>query len=367
MNRRTNEQTETEGDDETLNGVSFTKIRYWRHLGGYTENNEWVSVNAVDHQLVAYYMNDMQLANEIGIGTADWGKKGDGTLASQYLGSDHVSIAFQIVYEDGTTSPTSTSASDLASYTYLVDRSGTRGVGTIYFTQIADYQIWKITAETGTHKTNYGGTWASVYVTDFSWDNNAETVYEGDPVSEYTIVNPAGSPSTEGAYANLTWDERNESILIRVYVKTVATEDTLTVHYIDRTANDEFYNYNISVAQGTYFNSGFALAEGQDNTLENNTVVNYFGATQTVSADLTTMPQISAKYRYSDFTCVSVERSADGKEVFLYYTFARDHYFVADFGLPITITQEKLGINITSITSAMVAGIKYGEVTVNND
>lgn len=367
LDRSTNVQTTANGDDETLNGVSFTKIRYWNDTWAvYTENNEWVSVNADGHQLVAYYMNDMHLANEIGIGTADWGKKGDGTLASQYLGSDHVSIAFQIVYEDGTTSPATTAASDLASYTYLVDRNGTRGVGTISFTQIADYQIWKITAETGTHTTDYTSQYSAVNVTAFSWDNNEKTVYEGDPVSEYIIVNPKDNPSTEGAYANLTWDERNESILIRVYVKTVATEDTLTVHYIDRTANDEFYNYNISVAEGTVFNSGFALAEGQVNTLENNTVENYFGATQTVSANLTTMPQISAQYRYSQFKCVSVERSADGKEVFLYYTFENDHYFVADFGLPITITQEKLGINITSITSAMVAGIKYGEVTVNN-
>lgn len=367
LDRSTNVQTTANGDDETLNGVSFTKIRYWNDTWAvYTENNEWVSVNSTDYQLVAYYMNDMHLANEIGIGTADWGKKGDGTLASQSLDSNHVSIAFQIIYEDGTTSPASTSASDLASYTYLVNNWNPRGVGTISFTQIADYQIWKITAETGTHTTKYTSQYSAVYVTNFSWDNNEETVYEGDPVSEYTIVNPAKEPSTEGAYANLTWDETNESILIRVYVKTVATEDTLTVHYIDRTANDEFYNYNISVAEGTHFDAGFALAEGQKNTLENNTVENYFGATQTVSANLTTMPQISAQYRYSQFKCVSVERSADGKEVFLYYTFENDHYFVADFGLPITITQEKLGINITSITSAMVAGIKYGEVTVNN-
>lgn len=95
LDRSTNVQTEANGDDETLNGVSFTKIRYWNDTWAvYTENNKWVSVNADDHQLVAYYMNDMHLANEIGIGTADWGKKGDGTLASQYLGSDHVSIAF---------------------------------------------------------------------------------------------------------------------------------------------------------------------------------------------------------------------------------------------------------------------------------
>ena len=43
------------------------------------------------------------------------------------------------------------------------------------------------------------------------------------------------------------------------YVRTKTTEDSLTVHYIDKTANQEFYSYNIAVAQGTYFNANIGL------------------------------------------------------------------------------------------------------------
>ena len=36
----------------------------------------------------------------------------------------------------------------------------------------------------------------------------------------------------------------------RYYVKATATEDSLAVHYIDQTANHEFYSYNIAKEKG---------------------------------------------------------------------------------------------------------------------
>ena len=350
LDRTTNEQTTQDGVDQTLEGVGVTKIRYWDNQWSvYTENKVWVAITP-NYQLAAYYMNDMQLANEVQIGTADWGKKGDGTLANQYLGPDHVSIAFQVIYEDGTTAPASTSAADLANYTYLVDRwKPRRGVGTIGITQIGDFQIWKVTAETGTHKTEYKDTYQPVVVMQFTWDKNEKTVYEGEPVSNYTIVNPAKAPSTEGAYANLTWDEKNDAILVRIYLKTVKTEDSLTVHYLDNNRNgEEFYQYNISVNSGTVFNEQFSLNEEYtdiNQALIHNTVLNSKNVSQTVSADLKTMPEIQAKYRYSSYRCVQAERSSDGKEVFLHYDFNNAHHYVIDFGTPLHIMRGELGID----------------------
>ena len=47
----TEKQTEDEGDDETYNGVEFTKVRYWDGKWEvYTVNNEWVTV-AINYQL----------------------------------------------------------------------------------------------------------------------------------------------------------------------------------------------------------------------------------------------------------------------------------------------------------------------------
>ncbi|MDY4430451.1 S-layer homology domain-containing protein [Evtepia sp.] len=76
------------------------------------------------------------------------------------------------------------------------------------------------------------------------------------------------------------------------------------------------------------------------------------------------MSEIGAQYRYSDYTCVQVTRSQDGKDVYLYYTFNNAHTFVADFGLPLRITTSDLGIS-GAWTSASVSGAKYGTATAS--
>lgn len=365
----TEQQTEDAGDDETYNGVEFTKVHYW---GGnwevYTENNVWVTVTS-NHQLVAYYLEILPVSDELRVTAADWGKKGDGSTSGDYLEpSSSCTVSVQVVYEDGTTNPATTTAADLASTTIAYGYwSSGRGIGTLNLGGLEGYQIWKIEAETGaeTYDAYSSSTWGSYKVSSFTWDNNAMTVYEGDPVDSYIIHNDAHDPSNDGYYANLMWDENHEAILIKVYVKAPVTEDSLTVHYWDQTANTEFYNYNISVLAGTTFNAGFALNDNYTDiadALTNNTVDNILGVTQTVTADLSKMPEIGAKYRYSDYTCVEVVRSGDGKDVYLYYTFSNTHNFVIDFGLPLTITTSDLGIS-GNWTSASVSGAKYGTAT----
>ena len=96
-------------------------------------------------------------------------------------------------------------------------------------------------------------------------------------------------------------------------------------------------------------------------------MTNLQNKTQTVSADLSTMPAIGAQYRYSDYTCVQVERSEDGKDVYLYYTFKNTHSFVVDFGLPLDISiSSDLGIS-GNWTGAAVTGADYGTAAVSAD
>ena len=361
----TEEQTITNGDDETLSGSVFTKVRYW---GGKWQvfTSEWVEVTS-DYQLVAYYMEVVDIKNadgesELHVNAADWGTKGDGTGNWGYTPEgSRCSVSVQIVYEDGTTNPSDTTANNLKSKTFVYGYwSSGRGLGTMIFNGQQNYQIYKVTAETGDMTSTTSGNY--VTVTGFTWDENEETVWEGDATQSVSIGNPARSPSYEEPLDNLTWNtasyNRNNAILIRVYVRTVATESALTVHYIDQTANAEFYNYNIAVKDGTTFNEGFALGS-EKNSLVYNTVENYNGVTQTVTADLGKMSEIGAQYRYSDYTCVKVERSEDGKEVYLYYTFNNAHSFVVDFGLPLKITTTDLGIS-GNWTSASVSGAQYG-------
>lgn len=350
----TEEQTENEGDDDTYNGVEFTKVRYW---GGswsvYTENNEWVDVSE-DHQLVAYYLEILPISDELTVTAADWGKKGDGSTSGDYLDPlSSCTVSVQVVYEDGTTNPATTTAADLKSRTiaYGYWTKG-RGIGTLNLVAKDGYQIWKIEAETGAETyASSSSTWGSFTVNSFTWDNNPMTVYEGDAVDQYILHNDANNPSKDGYYENLMWDENYEAILIKVYLKAVAKEDSLTVNYFVQGESSPFYSYAINVKQGTLFNENFdrvidASAKGGAR-LEKNTVVNSLGVTQTVQSDLSLMTQIGAQYRYSDFAFVAADRSEDGKTVNLYYTFNSAKTFVVDFGLPLVIKPTDMSEGLT--------------------
>ena len=379
-------QTTNEGDDETLNGSAFTKIRYYNSKWQvYTTT--WTDVDRTQvnvdtytgdkNQLVAYYMEVVDINNangesELHVNAADWGTKGNGGNWGYNPEDDRCSVSVQIVYEDNSTNPTDTTANNLKSKTIVYGYwSGGRGLGTMIFSGQQNYQIYKVTAETGDMTSSESGNY--VTVTSFTWDKNEETVWEGDATKSVSIGNPARNPSYVAPYDNLAWNtsdyNNNNAILIRVYVKAAATEDSLTVHYIDKTLNEEFYNYNIAVASGTCFDSAFG--KGVGNTLVNNSVKNINGVTQSVNADLTTMPEISAYYRYSEFTLDSVKRSDNGKEVWLYYTFNNTHNFVVDFGVPLHLEPSDIGIGETSgtqkwDTAELTAGNKliYGTVDI---
>ena len=350
----TEEQTENEGDDDTYNGVEFTKVRYWDGKWSvYTENNEWVDVSE-DHQLVAYYLEILPISDELTVTAADWGKKGDGSTSGDYLDPlSSCTVSVQVVYEDGTTNPATTTAADLKSRTiaYGYWENG-RGIGTLNLVALEGYQIWKIEAETGAETyASSSSTWGSYTVNSFTWDNNPMTVYEGDAVDQYILHNDANNPSTDGYYENLMWDENHEAILIKVYLKAVAQKDSLTVNYFVQGESSPFYSYAINVNAGTTFDSGFAWQKDASAKggakLVNNTVVNSLGVTQTVQSDLSLMTQIGAQYRYSDFAFVEANRSEDGKTVNLYYTFNSTKTFVVDFGLPLVIKPTDMSEGLT--------------------
>ena len=363
-------QTTKEGDDETLNGSAFTKIRYynskwqvyttkWTDVDRtqvsfkYTgDNSTTVTYSGDKNQLVAYYMEVVNINNannesELHVNAADWGTKGDGTGSWGYPPeSNRCSVSVQIVYEDGSTNPSDTTAANLKSKTIMYGYwSGGRGLGTMIFSGQQNYQIYKVTAETG-DVTSTTGSGNTVTVTNFTWDENEETVWEGDATKSVSIGNPARNPSYVAPYDNLAWNttkyNKNNAILIRVYVKAVATKDSLKVNYVDKGTGTNFYNYNITVKENTTFDVGFALDSNGE--LVNNTVVNYNGVTQTVNSKLKEMPEISSYYRFSNFTLEEVKRSTDGKEVWLYYTFNNRHDFVVDFGVPLHLDPVDIGL-----------------------
>lgn len=376
----TEEQTTKDGDDETLSGSAFTKVRYW---GGTWQvyTTEWVTVKSTD-QLVAYYMEVINITNKnnvenLHVNAADWGLKGDGSTALGYNPGATCSVSVQLVYEDGSTSPSATTAAELKSktivYSYWNDG---RGLGTMVFNGKDNYQIFKVTAETGDMSSTTSSR-NTVTVDSFTWDNNEETVWEGAATDSVSIGNPVKNPSYDAPYDNLAWNtsehNNNNAILIRVYVKSIPKAGALTVNYFVQGNADPFYHYGINVVKDTTtFDPGFARVEDADAPgkarLINNSVTNYDGEQQEVQSDLSKMTEIGAQYRYSDYTFDKATRSEDGKTVNLYYTFKAEKTFVIDFGLPLVIRPVDVQSGFEGVTFTQVDVTKkstYANITVD--
>lgn len=380
-----NKQTTGSGVDKTNSGTDFTYIRYWEGSWAYSVDGEtWTNVASGD-QIVAYYLQKTEVTDEVTTEVVDWGV----IPSTSYSSTNFVLVDFAVKYESGELTPSSFPVSG-KTMAFHCDPSDTttvhqynngsssywynnyRDIGMIKAEETADYEVYMITvtptndsnttqvagnANTATSYT-YGGTEKVVWV-----DDEANLGDFADESLHYTSISGdiAYSVGGEPIVPGLEIFNRH-GMLVTYYVRAKVTEDSLSVHYIDQTANQEFYNYNIAVKSGTLFNESIGLANPWKGNLANGSVTNLQDKTQTVSADLSTMPAIGAQYRYSDYTCEKVERSEDGKDVYLYYTFNNAHSFVADFGLPLTITTNDLGIS-GDWTSASVAGAQYGTAT----
>lgn len=395
-------QVTKQGDDETLNGKAFTKVRYW---GGAWQvyTTEWVNVDRTatsvkytddksntqtytgdKNQLVAYYMEVVDIKNSndttnLHVNAADWGTKGDGTGNWGYTPeSSRCSVSVQLVYEDSSTNPADTTADSLKSKTIVYGYwSGGRGLGTMIFNGEENYQIIKVTAETGTMASSASGS-NTVTVTNFEWAKNEETVWEGAATDSVSIGNPARNPSYDAPYDNLAWNtgdyNSNNAILLRVYVKAIPKSGALTVNYFVKGSTEPFYHYGINVEEKTVFDTGFARVPDEaapgGAKLINNTVNNYAGETQTIQSDLSKMTEIGAQYRYSNYTFTEAERSTDGKTVNLYYTFNWNKAFVVDFGLPVVIRPNDVNENLKNATltaAEITQSTTYANISVDND
>ncbi len=335
-----------DGDDRTLQGTDFTHIRYWNEAWQYSDDGSaWTNVVNGD-QIVAYYLQVTDVTTEITTNVVDWGQTyyewrytndnrwfWDGYVEN---GSKYVFLDFAVVYEDNTQNPSSFPVNNTMFFHFDGNSaSNPRVLGAISFTENEDFEIWKVTVQDGT---------SSGYRSPESF----EATYSGEEVTVWD-ESMGGTPHID----ELRYYANRAGKLVRVYVRAKVTEDALTVHYIDRTASNEFYNYNISVISGTTFDPGFAMVDNYTDiayALTNNTVVNSRGVRQTVTADLTQMTEIGAQYRGRTYTLVQVTRSDDGKDVYLYYTFDDASNFVIDFGLPLEIKASDLGVTDTGAT-----------------
>lgn len=387
-----NKQTTGSGVDKTRSGSDFTYIRYWNGSWSYSADGvNWVNAETGD-QFVAYYLQKTEVTKEVETQVVDWGPQRDNWSSLNYLGTKYVLMDYAVKYESGEQVPSTFPTADTLAF--HCDTSTTknniyyREIGMIRAKETDEYEVYMITL-TPTSDTPTDTLKGSTAAGNNSYEyKGTETVVWADTQEDLDASGLGTYTSISGAFTYSIGGEpivpgveiyRKQAMKVTYYVRAKVTEDSLTVHYIDKTANQEFYSYNIAVAQGTYFNANIGLnKDAWKGPLVNGEVTNLKGNIQMVSADLSTLPALSAQYRYSDYTCVEVTRSTGntetgtpaGKEVYLYYTFNNKHTFVVDFGVPLKIKATDIGVTVPEgdsyWTEATCTGAVYGETKIAN-
>lgn len=374
-----NKQTTGSGVDKTRSGSDFTYIRYWNGSWSYSADGvNWVNAETGD-QFVAYYLQKTEVTKEVETQVVDWGPQRDNWSSLNYLGTKYVLMDYAVKYESGEQVPSTFPTADTLAF--HCDTSTTknnvyyREIGMIRAKETDEYEVYMITltptsdtptdtlkgsTAAGNNSYEYKGTETVVWA-DTQEDLDASGLGTYTSISGTFTYSIGGEPIVPGVEIY-----RRQAMKVTYYVRAKVTEDSLTVHYIDKTANREFYSYNIAVAQGTYFNANIGLnKDAWKGPLVNGEVTNLKGNIQTVSADLSTLSALSAQYLYSDYTCVEVTRSTGntetgtpaGKEVYLYYTFNNKHTFVVDFGVPLKIGPKDINLSETGWTTAKVNNV----------
>lgn len=395
--------------DYSNSGSAFNYVRYYGGKWAVSADGKtgWTTVtgdgstgtySGCTQQLAAYYMIRTDITEEVKTDVADWGEPKDSTKYNEQVASDFVLLDFAVKYEDGSQNPKE-NAFPVANKTmaFHCNNSSTDsaigGSGNTRYRKLnnfraantGDYEVYMVTvtmtnALASEQLTKNDALSSYMYdkkteqivwaIDEATLDNSVLTAYT--PISGtdsvYAGCTIGGDPYVRGVEVYL-----NHGVLITYYVR--AKTGALTVHYHDRTRNDqEFYNYNIVVNAGTFFDPNFRQKAPNSLELENHIVKNKYNVDQAVSADLITMRGIPAQYRYSKYTCVKVELvTPDGAggptEVHLYYTFSADVSFVVDFGLPLTIPYTELNENLKNeevkITSITASSPVFGSVKVN--
>lgn len=381
-----NKQTGESGVDKTRSGFDFTHIRYWNGSWSYSADGvTWVNAETGD-QFVAYYLQKTEVTKEVETQVVDWGKQKKDWSDLGYLYEKYVLMDYAVKYESGeqvpTTFPTANSLAFHCDTSTTMNNVKYREIGMIRAKETDEYEVYMITltptSDTPTDKLT-GSTAADntsyVYkgTEKVVWADTQEDL-DASGLGTYTSISGAfkcsigGEPIVPGVEIY-----RQQGMKVTYYVRAKVTADALTVHYIDQTANREFYSYNIAVQQGTYFKENIGLGNPWKGPLVNGDVTNLQGNKQTVYADLSHLPALSAQYLYSDYTCVKVTRSEDGKEVYLYYTFNNKHTFVVDFGVPLKIVATDIGLidtgwTVAKVNNASESNALYGtaKISVND-
>ena len=342
-------------------GTEFEYIRYWKTKWEYysATNGQWIEITNVGagkddsgkNQVCVWYRQVTTVTSEVTTEIVDWGP-------IKYAANKCL-LDFAVKY-DGTAGriPDSfpvtgkTIGFDIAptgNETYYGTDNGVsyRTVYGIAGVETAAYEVYMITLtpsanEPSTSIPNYNK-YEYKGTEKIAW---AKTEADANSTELYKMPNVkyGGEPFLESVKIY-----RYQGLLVTYYLRAKETTESLSVHYAIDGTNVEFHKYNIIVkanADGTYptFDENIGLNQtNKKGPLDHGTIVNSNNVTITVSSDLSTLNNLEPQYRYSDYDVERSERK-DPKNVWIYYTFKREHTYVIDFGLPLKIKFSDFGV-----------------------
>ena len=357
-----NKQTTGGGVDKTTSGDDLTYIRYYGGKWSFSADGKtWKDFASTD-QVVAYYLQVTEVTDEVTTEVVDWGNS---PSELGWLNGDFVILDFAVKFPTGDMKPDKfqndkTLAFHCQSGEVDDDGNSYRSLGAILAVENSNYEVYMITVKPNSDRPSeaYGVATTISAVGTYTYEGTEKVIWVDDEQNLGDFADESlradgyhvGGAATVPGLAIY----KRHAMLITYYLRAKQTKDSLTVHYIDRSSGDkEFYRYNIAVKENTFFDPNFRWVS--NNVLAGNTVENFDGYMQTVSTDLSTMPEIGAQYRYSKYVCVYAERSADGKDVYLYYTFTDAKTVVADFGLPLDLKLTEIN---PEFANATITGVK---------
>lgn len=403
-----NIQTDAGWTNKIAAGDNCAKLRYWNNTWSVCDaSGLWHEVSGKTAEynpdtqreasaygkndgyaaITAYYGQRTDVTDEITTYATDWG----GTIpGAKDLGGEYALLDFAVKYQSGDRTPSSFATSKTIVYNakgdkdYAYSENGnTRIVKDLFVENSDGYEVYMITVTKNSNSlpksdTELSSTTNITYKTaDTDVSTNDEMVVWVDKEEDLGYFNSAdkqypgykvgGDPIVSAIYV-----AQQSAYLVTYYVRAVS-KDQLQVNYIDQATGKPFYHYGINVFGDTTFSGEIALntttTDSWKGDLVNGTVKNDKNKNQTVSADLSTMPEIGAEYRHVAYACDYIQLSADHKVLNLYYAFNNTVTFVADFGLPITINKGDLSGTLNNagveITEVKAAGVNHGAVKIN--
>ena len=351
-------------------GIKFEYIRFYEGSWAYSVDGiTWVKIKNVGagatdtdkNQVCIWYRQVTTVTSEVTTEIVDWGPidyEANQCLldfAVKYDGIEGGGMkpkSFPVTGKTmGFTCPTGQTV-PLGNGYVVRDTDGTyyRTVYGIAGVETAEYEVYMITLTPSNDKhteyINNGSTQSSYKYKGTEKIAWAKTEADANSAELYKMPNVkyGGEPFLESVKIY-----QYQGLLVTYYLRAKETTESLSVHYAIDGTNVEFHKYNIIVkanADGTYptFDENIGLNQtNKKGPLDHGTIVNSNNVTITVSSDLSTLNNLEPQYRYSDYDVERSERK-DPKNVWIYYTFKREHTYVIDFGLPLKIKFSDFGV-----------------------